>query len=235
MKLNYAIVLAGGSGKRMGLDMPKQYAEVNGYPLLYYSLKAFQDCSFIDGIVLVTRREDVGYCRAELVEKYGFTKVRHIMAGGAQRYESVCNGLAALRGAGCVFVHDGARPCINSEILQKLYDDFICYGAAVAAVLSKDTVKISDSDNFAADTPERARVWIVQTPQVFDARELREAYDAMLCDEERAEVTDDASVMERYGKRRVHLCEASYLNIKVTTREDLITVGNFLQKISTNR
>lgn len=233
MKLNYAIVLAGGSGKRMGLDMPKQYAEVNGYPLLYYSLKAFQDCCFIDEIILVTRSEDTDYCRGEIVERYGFSKVKRIAEGGAQRYESVYSGLTVSGMDGCVFVHDGARPCINQEILQKLYDDFISYGASVAAVMSKDTVKISDSEAFVADTPDRGRVWIVQTPQVFDAAELKTAYDAMLQDADRAAVTDDASVMERYGGRKIHLCEASYTNIKVTTPEDLLTTANFLQKIST--
>ena len=234
MKLNYAIVLAGGSGKRMGLDMPKQYAEVNGYPLLYYSLKAFQDCGFIDGIILVTRNEDTDYCRVEIAERYGFTKVKHIVAGGAERYASVYSGLKALNGDGYVFVHDGARPCINPGILQKLYDDVRCHDASVAAVLSKDTVKVSDSEGFVADTPDRGRVWIVQTPQVFNASELKAAYDAMMRDADSAAVTDDASVMERYGERKVHLCEASYTNIKVTTKEDLLTVANFLQKNSTN-
>lgn len=231
---NCAIVLAGGRGKRMGTSTPKQYAVIDGYPLIYYSLKAFEDCAFIDGIVLVTLEEDIDYCRKEIVARYGFAKVKKIVPGGRERYDSVYNGLAAADCGGYVFVHDAARPCINPEILQKLYDDVRRYGASVAAVLSKDTVKISDSSAFVLDTPDRGKVWIVQTPQVFASAEIKAAYDTMMRDGGRPEVTDDASVMERYGGRRVHLCETSYTNIKVTTAEDLLTVSNFLQKNSTN-
>lgn len=231
---NCAIVLAGGRGKRMGTSVPKQYARVNGYPLIYYSLKAFEECGFIDETVLVALEDDIDYCREEIVMRYGFGKVKNIVPGGKERYESVYNGLSVAEEGGYIFVHDGARPCINPKILQKLYDDVKNYKASAAAVLSKDTVKISDSGAFVCDTPDRGRVWIVQTPQVFAVDELKAAYNAMMKDGGRTAVTDDASVMERYGKRRVHLCEASYTNIKVTTPEDLLTVSNFLQKNSAN-
>ena len=234
MGYNCAIVLAGGRGKRMGTATPKQYAVINGYPLVYYSLKAFEECGFIDEIVLVVLEEDIDYCQKEIVIRYGFGKIKHIVPGGKERYESVYNGLAAADVNGYVFVHDAARPCINPAILQKLYDDVKRHGASVAAVLSKDTVKIADADAFVSDTPYRGRVWIVQTPQVFAATELKAAYNAMMRDKGIPDVTDDASVMERYGGRRVHLCEASYTNLKVTTAEDLLMVSNFLQKNSTN-
>lgn len=234
MKRNYAIVLAGGRGSRMGREIPKQYIELNGYPLLYYSLRAFQECGFIDEIILVTLETDLDDCRRNIVTRYGFTKVKQIVPGGSERHESVYNGLAAVDGEGYAFVHDGARPCIDAGILRKLYEDVRRHGASVSAVRSKDTVKISDSDDFVADTPDRANVWIIQTPQVFDAAELKAAYDAMRRDPSKGAVTDDATVMERYGGRRVHLCEASYTNIKVTTPEDLLTASGFLEKISIN-
>ncbi len=229
MRRNYAIVLAGGNGSRMGTDIPKQFLEIGGYPLLYYSLRAFQECDFIDGIILVSRREDMVCCRENIIDRYGFSKVEAVEAGGSQRFESVYNGLGAVKSDGYVFVHDGARPCIDSGLLTRLYGDVLEHGASVAAVPSKDTVKISDAGGFVSYTPDRRNTWIIQTPQVFDAAELKAAYGAMLkaCGTEG--VTDDAAVMERYGDRRVHLCEASYFNIKVTTPEDIILAENFLR------
>lgn len=231
---NYAIVLAGGRGSRMGLDMPKQYIELNGYPLIYYSLRAFQNCGFIDEIILVTLEEDIDFCRQNIVNRYGLDKVSRIAAGGKERYESVFNGLAKVEGSGYVFIHDGARPCINLHILHKIYDDVQKYKAAVAAVPSKDTVKISDVNGFVKDTPDRGKVWIIQTPQVFDIAEIKNAYNIMQGDSDKSGITDDAMVMEKYGGRKVHLCEAFYCNIKVTTLEDIYTAENYLKNFSTN-
>ena len=233
MGCNYAIVLAGGKGTRMGGKIPKQYIEIDGKPMLYYSLAAFEECEFIDETVLVTIAEDIEYCRKEIVEKYGLSKVTHIVSGGNERYASVCCGLKTVEDrTGYVFIHDGARPCINNTLLDMLYSDVKEYKAAVAAVRSKDTVKISDADGFAVNTPSRDNVWIIQTPQVFVTDEIYEAYNKMMeTDSGTKNITDDAMVMEKFGMRKIRLTESYYGNIKVTTEEDLYTVENIIKKI----
>lgn len=243
---NYAIVLAGGKGSRMGSSIPKQYMEIDGRPMLYYSIAAFESCAFIDEIILVTVGTDIEYCREEIVRRYGFSKVTKIVSGGSTRYASVYCGLQAVNDRnGYVFIHDGARPCINDELLDRLYTDVKKYNAAVAAVRSKDTVKISGNDKFVMNTPLRDNVWNVQTPQVFAADEICSAYENMMqlflnddaLSEEAAsgEITDDAMVMERFGSGKVYLTESFYGNIKVTTAEDLYTVENILKKTKKNK
>ena len=228
---NIAIVLAGGAGHRMHSDIPKQYMDVNGRPVLFYSLKQFQECRFIDGIILVTRPEDIEYCRSTFVEKYSFDKITSIVAGGDERYKSVMNGLAQIEDADYIFVHDGARPCITQNILTSLYDDVKKHRSTVAAVLSKDTVRISDEMGFGDSTPARNRVWIIQTPQVFEAKLLIEAYNRMKQSDSELAVTDDAMVVETFSGVKTHMCETTYTNIKITTPEDIFTIEEFLKKI----
>lgn len=230
MSHNYAIVLSGGRGSRMQSDIPKQYIEVLGKPLLYYSLLAFEKCNFIDEIILVTLATDIEYCRRQIVDKYSFSKVKQIVVGGSERYESVYNGLNCISDTGIVFIHDGARPCINEPLLEKLYKDALEYKAAVAAVPSKDTVKISDESGFVKTTPDRNNVWIIQTPQVFSISEIKAAYDSLMHSGDCGSVTDDAMVMERFGAVKVYLSGSEYSNIKVTTPEDIFTVENTLKK-----
>ena len=229
-----AIVLAGGRGSRMESDIPKQYINVCGYPLIYYSLKVFED-SFVDEIVLVCGSGDEEYCRKEIVEKYDFKKVKHITAGGKERFNSVYNGLCAIGGCDIVFIHDGARPFINETMLKRVLDETIKHHATVAAVASKDTVKIADAEGFAASTPNRSSVYIMQTPQTFDYKEIKEAYDMLLENEQRLKdegiaITDDAMVMEQFGTRRVKFVEGDYKNIKITTPEDILIAEAFLNE-----
>ena len=122
-----AVILAAGKGSRMQADIPKQYLTVSGRPLIYYALRTFQN-SFIDEIILVVSPGDIAYCRGEIVEKYGFDKVVQIVEGGDQRYHSVCNGLHAVNPeTEYVFIHDGARPCVSDDILQRVYEEVIHY------------------------------------------------------------------------------------------------------------
>ena len=243
MKKTAAVVLAGGRGTRMGTLTPKQYIEIGGHPLIYYSLKAFQD-SFVDEIVLVCTEEDREFCASSIVEKYGFTKVKSVVAGGAERYNSVYNGLNALmciaEGAKCepcdiVFIHDGARPFIGEELLTRAYDIACKNHAAVVAVPVKDTVKISDESGFAKETIPRDSVWLMQTPQVFDFREIYDAYSKLIGSEadlakKGITVTDDAMVLELFSERKVKLVMGDYRNIKVTTPEDLIIAKSYLEE-----
>lgn len=232
-KKTVAIVLSGGRGSRMGSDIPKQYLKVCDYPIIYYSLKVFQD-SFVDEIVLVCAKGDEEYCRREIVEAYDFNKVTGIVAGGSQRYHSVMNGLRAIEDCDIVFIHDGARPFINEEILERAYKETLEYKATVVAVPSKDTVKLSDMDGYSEVTPNRERVWIVQTPQTFDFHEIKDAYEKCISEEdnlvkEGISITDDAMVMERFGNTRIKFVNGSYKNIKITTPEDMLIARVYLE------
>ena len=234
-----AIVLAAGQGKRMHSKIQKQFLEIGGKPVLYYSLHCFQESPLIQDIILVMGEEMISYCEQEIVKKYGFSKVKKIVAGGAERYDSVGNALAALEDTRYVFIHDGARPFLTHKILQDTYEAVVQYGACVTAVPSKDTVKISDGDGFARETPDRKTVWNVQTPQVFEAGLIKKAYGLL---REKAEelaekqitVTDDAMVAELFTGTKVKLVEGSYRNIKVTTPEDICVAEAFLKQENGN-
>lgn len=224
---NVAIVLAAGQGKRMKTNVQKQYLLIKGKPVLYYSLKAFEDCPFIHEIVLVTGKEEIAYCQQEIVEAYGFQKVTRIVPGGKERYHSVYEGLKAVGDCQYVYIHDGARPFLNGEILNRARMAVEESKACVVGMPVKDTIKISDGTGIAVETPRRDLVWMVQTPQVFDFDLIFGAYQKLL-DGETIPVTDDAMVLEVMEGKRVRLVEGSYQNIKITTPEDLVIAEAFL-------
>lgn len=232
-----AIVLSAGQGKRMGAPIQKQYIEIQGRPIIYYSLHVFEESNIIDDIILVVGHGQEDYVYDEIVRKYGFSKVRAIVPGGKERYDSVWNGLKIIRngalgdhaGDGYVFIHDGARPFVDEAMLERAYDTVSRYRACVAGMPSKDTVKIVDEDGYAVNTPERKYVWNVQTPQVFETQLITEAYSRMM-KKESIQVTDDAMAVEQEMQVPVKLFEGSYMNIKITTPEDLETARSFLKK-----
>lgn len=231
---NVAVVLAAGQGARMRSSVPKQYLLLDGKPVLYYSLKAFQE-SFIDEIVLVTGSGEREYCQKEFVEKYGFGKVAAVVEGGKERYHSVYQGIKSIGGCEYLFIHDGARPFPETAILDRAYEAVKEHGACVAAVPAKDTVKISDEEGFAAYTPKRSDVWIVQTPQVFHFPLIRKAYERLMEQESEllrqgVAVTDDAMVIEHFTGTKVKMVEGSYRNIKITTPEDLQIAETLLER-----
>lgn len=230
-----AIVLAAGQGKRMGSRIQKQFLELRGKPILYYSLAAFQDSPLIDSILVVTGAAEIPYVQKEIVEKYSFGKVQAVTEGGAERYASVWKGLKALEESmteeqkdGYVFIHDGVRPFIHEEILSRAFDAVEKYHACVVGMPSKDTVKLADEEGFVAMTPARSLVWNIQTPQVFDYRLAYQAY-SRLEESGRTDVTDDAMIVEAFTDARVRLVEGSYENIKITTPEDLKIAEAFLK------
>lgn len=253
-----AVILAGGSGSRMKSDVAKQFMLLKGKPLLWYSLRAVQQSEIIDDCILVAgagnaspceNRETEEYVRHEIVEKYGFTKVFAIVEGGSERCWSVENAMEVLRresrtgenGREYVFIHDSARPFLTEEIICRTYEAVREHRACVAAMPSKDTVKLATPDGFAAATPDRKTVWNIQTPQVFDRTLIAEAYARLKyqysvsdqsggADEHtQAPVTDDASVVERFTDVKVKLVEGSYQNIKITTPEDIKVAEAFLE------
>lgn len=237
------ILLAGGSGKRMGADKPKQYLEIAGKPLLWYPLSTLERSAVADDCILVVPEGDVPYVRESIVEAGGFSRVRAIVTGGRERYESVWKGLQAVEkrseGAGVspevVMIHDGARPFLTEEILERCFLEAVKYGACTAAVPSKDTVTISDDKGFERETPDRKYVWNVQTPQAFRREVLFPAFQKMareLEDADRRErlswITDDVSVVRYYAGAKIRLVQGDYRNIKVTTPEDLKVLKELL-------
>lgn len=232
-----AIVLSAGQGKRMGTSVQKQYIELQGKPIIYYTLSVFQKSEIIDDIILVVGKDQLKYVQEEIVRKYHFTKVKTVVEGGHERYASVWQGLKAREydkyyeniQDGYVFIHDGARPFVDEEMLERAYDTVRKYKACVVGVPSKDTIKLINEEQFAVTTPEREYVWAVQTPQVFEKTLIFEAY-ARLMEEECVHVTDDAMVVEQMMRLPVKLFEGSYENIKITTPEDLDIARIFLSK-----
>lgn len=230
-----AIILAAGQGKRMQSEVHKQYLLIQDKPVLYYSLQVFEN-SFIDNIILVVGKGEEEYCRKEIVDKYGFAKVRVIVEGGKERYHSVAYGIKAIKwDCDYIFIHDGARPFIDEDILERAFEQVQKSKACVVGMPVKDTVKIADTAGFVESTPNRSRVWQIQTPQVFEAELITKAYERLLVEEvpllsSGVVITDDAMVVEYFTKLPIKLVEGSYRNIKITTPEDLEIAGVFLGK-----
>ena len=213
-----AIVLAGGRGKRMNYHKSKQFIEIKGKPVLVYTLEKFIYNKSIDEVILVLPEDEVDYCKKEVLQKYSL-KVDRIVIGGKERQDSVFNALEAMEKADIVLIHDGARPFISEKIIEEGIKYANIYGAAAPGVTPKDTIKIKNEDNISVDTPDRNTLVAVQTPQCFKYDEIYQCHRKVK--EENAIVTDDTSVVERYG-HKVYLYEGDYTNIKITTHEDLI-------------
>lgn len=214
-----AVVLAAGSGSRMNGKIAKQYLPLKGKPLIYYALRAFEE-SAIGRIVLVVTKGHEDYCKKEIVERFGFSKVCAVVAGGSERCFSVHAGLQALCGVDYVLIHDGARPFVDQAMLERTMEAVQKEQAVVVGMPVKDTIKVIDAHQMAVKTPERSTLWQVQTPQAFSYPLIRGAYDTVLGAGTQS-LTDDAQVLElAYGKT-CRLIEGSYRNIKVTTPEDL--------------
>lgn len=222
-----AIVLAGGSGSRMKSDKAKQFIEIDGRPLIYYALKVFE-ASIVDEIILVTKQQDINTMREEVVKKYSFNKVRRIVAGGKERYDSVENGLKACdKRNSIIMIHDGARPFVtNAMILTSISEVRRCKACTVGVPV-KDTIKVVDEEGYGIETPDRSTLYQIQTPQTFDRKILTEAYSRMRADlsdssSGRVVITDDTMLVEKYLDIRSKVVEGSYNNIKVTTPEDIL-------------
>lgn len=233
MKKYAAIVLSAGSGSRMKSDIPKQYLPLIEKPVIYYSLMAFQN-SPVDEIILVSGANDIEYCRKEIVERYGLSKVTRIVAGGKERYDSVYEGLCATD-AEYVLIHDGARPVLTSDMIDRMIQGVENTGACIAAMPVKDTIKLSDEHKQVASTPDRKHLWMVQTPQCFARTLLEESYEILKCKQKAGEnvpdITDDAMIVEYATGKKITLVEGAYTNLKITTPEDLAVAEIFLKSL----
>ena len=152
------IIVAAGSGNRMSSKQKKQYIDVQGKPLLYYSLRAFQDSS-VDEIILVTSADEIEYCQKEIIEKYKMTKVTKVVAGGEERYESVYEGLKVTNPDSYVLIHDGARPMVSVELIERIMKAVVKYKACIAAVPVKDTIKRISMDGRVVETLARSALY----------------------------------------------------------------------------
>lgn len=226
-----AIVLAAGSGSRMKSKTKKQFMEIKGKPVIWYSLFEFEK-SRVDEIILVTGKEDIDYCKKEIVEKYNLKKIKNVVAGGSERYESVYNGLKEVTG-NIVLIHDGARPLINNEIIERSIEGTIKSDACVVGVPVKDTIKRANKEGYIIDTTNRSELWITQTPQSFKTDLVKMAYKKMKEELEKGNttlnITDDAMVVEEFTTNQVRFVQGDYKNIKVTTPEDIDIAELFIE------
>lgn len=227
MKIS-AIIVAAGKGKRMGEGYNKQYILLAGKPIVARTIEVFENVGSIDEIVLVVGKGEIDLARKDIIHKYNFKKVVKIIEGGTERQDSVYNGLKAIDvNCNIVLIHDGARPFITGNIIEKSIKAAKDAGACVVAVRVKDTIKVVNKNMEVDYTPDRDILWAVQTPQAFEHKLLLEAYKKLRADN--IKVTDDAMLVEKLG-HIVKIIEGSYENIKITTPEDLILGEGILKK-----
>ncbi|MGL4656051.1 MAG: 2-C-methyl-D-erythritol 4-phosphate cytidylyltransferase [Sarcina sp.] len=222
---NVAVILAGGKGKRMNAPVSKQFIEIEGKPVIYYTLKRFENCEDIDEIILVLPKDEIDYFVGNIQNKFNFN-ISKIVEGGAERSDSVYNALKELKDTDIVLIHDGARAFVSEEIIKNGIENAKEFGAAAPGVTPKDTIKVRDIDSFSKDTPVRETLVAIQTPQCFKTAMIKECHEKIK--KENISVTDDTMVVERYGNK-VYLYEGDYKNIKLTTEEDLILAKEFVK------
>jgi len=217
------VVTAAGSSTRMGTD--KIFAQIDGRPVLFYSLYAMEQCSAVSEIIVVVGNAHIDEA-AEICTHFGISKAAKIICGGDRRMDSVWAGVMAVsRTAALVGVHDGARPFVTSEIIEQTASAAASFGAAVPAVAVKDTIKCA-SGGVVKSTPDRNELFAVQTPQIFEEGILKAALEMAISNN--SEITDDAMAVEKLGVP-VHLTQGSYENIKLTTPSDMLIAKQLLE------
>ena len=222
-----AIILAGGSGTRMGADSTKQMMNLCGKPIIVHSLLAFEASEYIDEIILVAKADEIELY-PPLLEQYGIHKVTHIVEGGETRQDSVLRGFEMVPDkADHIAIHDGARPLITPAQIKSVVLAAYDYKAAAAAAPAKDSVKVANISAMIDYTVDRKTVWLMQTPQVFYGNLFRAAI--YTSSKDKFQGTDDAEVAEHAGFS-TKLVNTGYENIKITTPVDLLIAEAILQK-----
>lgn len=223
------IIPAAGKGKRMNQKISKQYIELNNKPILVHTLEVFEKCSAIDDIILVVGKGEIEYNKEEVIKKYNFNKVLHVLEGGVERQDSVYEGIKKVPSdTDVVLVHDAARPFVQTKHIEKTIESAIIHEACVLGVRTKDTIKKVDDNSYVEDTPNREYLWLVQTPQVFKKDLIVKVYNEAMLDGYKA--TDDSMLVEKYAGIKVKMVEGDYANIKITTEEDLIIGHSLLSR-----
>lgn len=222
-----AIIVAAGKSERMGTGADKAFLNLGPRPVVAWSLLAFEHCADVDQIVLVVRKEQLVAAKA-VGRMFGISKLLAVVPGGAKRQDSVMNGLKALDiDARTVVIHDGARPCVTPETISEVVKLARRSNAAVVGRRIWDTVKYVEKGTTVTRTEDRSKLWAVQTPQAFDVRLLKRAYENVV--EKKLEVTDDASAVELLGEP-VKILESEKPNLKITTVEDLRLAASIVLK-----
>lgn len=224
--LSSAIILLGGEGKRMKSDVKKQYINIKGFPIIYYTIKAFEK-SNIDEIVLVVPKGEEELVRKDIVDFYSFSKVKTVVEGGSERIWSVKNGLLVSKGE-YVLIHDGVRPLISTNKINSIIKEVQEKRRVILALPSKDTIKIV-KDGKIEKTVDRKTTYIIQTPQAFLRDDILDSYKKIEKNSkiDITKITDDAMLLELTGKD-VYVTMGDYSNIKLTTKEDIDTVESLL-------
>ncbi len=228
MGKNCAVIVAAGKGTRMKTKVNKQFLNLKDKPILYYTLKTFCDNECIDDIVVVLAKDEIEYCKKNIILKYGLNKIKVVVEGGNTRQESVINGLEAIADCDIVLIHDGARPFVDKSIIEDGIKYAELYGACACGVKPKDTIKIKSDNGFSVQTPDRDTLFCVQTPQCFRYNIILECHKK--ANLEKVEATDDTMIVEKYNYK-VYLYEGSYINIKITTPEDLVIGEKILDNL----
>ena len=224
--MNGVIIVAAGSGSRMNMGINKQFIKLKDKEIIVYTLEKFYKHKNIDEIVVVVKEQEAEFFKKEIIDKYNFENIK-IAYGGKERQNSVYNGLKMLdKKCDIVLVHDGARPFISEQLIDNCIEEAKSHNAVVVGVPVKDTIKVINEDNDIVDTPERSKLWAVQTPQTFNYDILVKSYEDAF--ENKFYGTDDAMLVERIGYK-VKMIEGSYNNIKITTQEDLNIGTQILQ------
>ena len=224
---NWAIIVAAGRSVRFGSDLPKQFQEVAGRPLLAWTLAAFEKANSIDEIVTVTSEDYQLFVTQKVINPFKLGKVGKVINGGGTRRESVFNGLKALPStADVVAIHDGVRPLVKPDDIDRVVALAGKHKAAMLAVPVKDTVKQVEN-GIIVDTLVRENIWLAQTPQAFDYHLIFEAHQEFALTSDTAFASDDSILIEKMGIK-VRVVEPSASNIKVTTPEDLAFVESIL-------
>lgn len=215
-----AIITAGGIGKRMGAGLPKQYLEVAGKPIIVHAIERFVGFEGIRQVIVTVPPGDETSFATDILAPFALNEMVTVVAGGPQRQDSVANGLNAVADdVEIVLIHDGVRPFIKRDVIQRSIECARDKGACVVAMPLKETVKRVDEAGCVEETVDRNMLWGAQTPQVFRFDVIREAFDKAV--REGFYGTDDAMLVERMGMT-VNVVEGDYHNIKITTTEDLV-------------
>jgi 2-C-methyl-D-erythritol 4-phosphate cytidylyltransferase len=225
--MNGVVIVAAGTGSRMKMEINKQFIKLNEKEIIAYTIEKFYKHKNIQDIVVVIKEEEAEFFNKNILKKYKFENIK-IAFGGNERQDSVYNGLKLLDNkCDTVLIHDGARPFVSEYMIDKCIGEAKNYKAVVVGVRVKDTIKVINDENYIIDTPDRSKLWAVQTPQTFDYNILVESYEDAF--EHGFYGTDDAMLVERIGYK-VKMIEGSYDNIKITTQED-INIGTQILKI----
>ena len=217
--MTIAIIVAAGKGVRMGADRPKQFLELAGRPILMHTLCAFDACDAIEQLILVVPVQDFEFCQDNIIAPAGLLTPVRMVAGGQRRQDSVFNGLESIADSdGIVLIHDGVRPLVSVDTIEACIHNAQMWGSCIPAITPVDTPKQIDAQGLISHTIDRDRLRLAQTPQAFQLHLIRKAFqEANL---KGWEATDDASLVERIG-RKVHMIPGAQENLKITTAQDL--------------